>query len=102
MESKDTTGRMKMLLWKLWSARNYVLWNDVHQHAANVGRTTLDSLQQWNEVHVQANNQPRRSGSHKQTGPLLLGVVFVIQMADLWQLKRNGGRVICRYLKAKL
>jgi len=43
-------GRMTIFLWKLWLARNYVLWiNDVHQHVANVGRTTLDSWQQWNQ-----------------------------------------------------
>jgi len=55
-----------MLLWKLWSARNDVVWIDVCKHAANVGCTTLDSLQQWNEARVQANNHPQRSASHEQ------------------------------------
>jgi len=50
-ESRDIAGRVALLLWKIWAARNDFIWNDAHHTSTEIGRTALDAWQQWQEVH---------------------------------------------------
>jgi len=45
-ESGDIAGRVALLLWQIWVARNDVIWNDAHQTSRSIGRTALDAWQQ--------------------------------------------------------
>jgi len=42
-ESRDIAGRMALLLWQIWAARNDVIWKDAHHTSTSIGRTTLDA-----------------------------------------------------------
>jgi len=50
-ESRDIVGRVHLLVWQIWAARNDVIWNDAHHTSTSIGRTTLDAWHQWQEVH---------------------------------------------------
>jgi ribonuclease HI len=52
-ESQDIAGRVALLLWQIWAARNDVIGNDTHYSSTSIGRTTLDAWQQWQDVHKQ-------------------------------------------------
>jgi hypothetical protein len=52
-ESRDIAGRVALLLWQIWAARNDVIWNDAHHTSTSIGRTALDAWQQWQDVHKQ-------------------------------------------------
>ena len=39
-----------LLLWQIWAARNDVIWNDAHHTSTSIGRTALETWQQWQEV----------------------------------------------------
>jgi hypothetical protein len=52
-ESRDIAGRVALLLWQIWAARNDVICNDTHYTSTSIGRTTLDAWQQWQDVHKQ-------------------------------------------------
>jgi hypothetical protein len=62
-ESRDIVGRVASLLWQIWDARNDVIWNSAHHTSTNIGRTTLDAWQQWQEVHK---NPPQPVVQHRQ------------------------------------
>jgi hypothetical protein len=53
LESRDIAGRVVLLLWQIWAARNDVIWNDIHYTSTSIGRTTLDAWKQWQDVHKQ-------------------------------------------------
>jgi hypothetical protein len=52
-ENRDAAGRVALLLWQIWAARNDVIWNEAHHTSTSIGRTALDAWQQWQEVHKQ-------------------------------------------------
>jgi len=63
-ESRGIAGRVALLLWQIWVARNDVIWNDAHHTSMSIRRTTLDAWQQWQEVH----KQPSPRGNLYNTG----------------------------------
>ncbi|AES78795.1 hypothetical protein MTR_7g045690 [Medicago truncatula] len=46
----NIAGRVTLLLWQIWAARNDVIWNDACHTSMNIGRTALDAWHQWQEV----------------------------------------------------
>ena len=50
-ESRDISGRVALLLWQIWVARNDIIWNDAHHTSTSIGRAALDAWLQWQEVH---------------------------------------------------
>jgi len=42
-ESRDIAGRVALLLWQIWAARNDVIWNDAHDTSTSIGRIALDA-----------------------------------------------------------
>ena len=42
-ESRDIAGRVALLLWQIWAARNDVIWNDAHHTSTSIGRKALDA-----------------------------------------------------------
>ncbi|AES86539.2 hypothetical protein MTR_4g009790 [Medicago truncatula] len=42
-ESQDIDGRVVLLFWQIWAARNDVIWNDAHHTSMSIGRTSLDA-----------------------------------------------------------
>ncbi|GAU12587.1 hypothetical protein TSUD_131970 [Trifolium subterraneum] len=56
-ESRDTVGRVAMLLWCIWHNRNDKLWNDNVQMPRQIGRHVFDAWNDWYSVHkLQCNN----------------------------------------------
>jgi uncharacterized membrane protein len=64
-ESQDIAGRVALLLWKTWAARNDVIWNDAHYTSTSIGTTTLDVWQQWQEVHTQTSQPVVQHGQNR-------------------------------------
>ncbi|KEH21013.1 hypothetical protein MTR_8g096720 [Medicago truncatula] len=66
--SRDVAGRVALLLWQIWVARNDVIWNDAHHTSTSIGRTTLDAWQQWQEVHKQPSPPVVQHGHNRVQG----------------------------------
>ena len=67
-ESQDITGRVTLLLWQIWVARNDVIWNDVHRTSTSIGMTTLGAWQQWQDVHKQPSPLAVQHGHNRVQG----------------------------------
>ena len=67
-ESRDIAGRVALLLWQIWAARNDVIWNDAYHTSMSIERTTLDAWQQWQEVHKQPSPQVMQHGHNRAQG----------------------------------
>ncbi|KAK2427144.1 hypothetical protein QL285_025742 [Trifolium repens] len=55
-ESRDTVGRVAMLLWCIWHNRNDKLWNDNAKLPSQIGRHASDDWNDWYSVHVLQRN----------------------------------------------
>lgn len=67
-ESRDIAGRVALLLWQIWVARNDVIWNDAHHTSTSIGRTALDAWQQWQEIHKQPSPPFVQHGQNRVQG----------------------------------
>jgi len=67
-ESRDIAGRVALLLWQIWAARNDVIWNDAHHTTMSIGRTALDARKQWQEVHKQPSPPVMQHGQNRVQG----------------------------------
>ena len=67
-ESRDIVGRVALLLWQIWAARNDVIWNDAHHTSTTIGRTAVDAWQQWQEVHKQPSPLVVQHGHNRVQG----------------------------------
>ena len=52
-ENRNVAGRVALLLWHIWDARNDVIWNDTRQSSMTTGRSALVAWQDWNNVQQQ-------------------------------------------------
>jgi len=46
-KSRDMVGRIVVLLWQIWAARNDCVWTDERQTSNRIGRLALGNWQQW-------------------------------------------------------
>jgi len=67
-ESRDISGRVALLLWKIWAAPNDVIWNDAHHTSTSIERTTLNAWQQWQEVHKHPSPAVVQHGKNRGQG----------------------------------
>jgi hypothetical protein len=71
-ESRDIAGQVALLLWRIWAARNDVIWNDAHHTSTSIGRMALDARQQCQEVHKQPSLPILQHGHNRGQGNNLI------------------------------
>jgi hypothetical protein len=50
---RNVAGRVALLPWHIWAARNDVIWNDTRQSSMTIGRSALAAWQDWNTAQQQ-------------------------------------------------